>query len=71
MTKEGPPVIRWLLTQAAWQAIGRVPEVRAFRDRVMRDDPDRKKIATVATMHYLARAMLAMLRDGSVWAPAA
>ncbi|NQT89065.1 IS110 family transposase [bacterium] len=71
ITKEGPPVIRWLLTQAAWQAVGRVPAVRAFRDRVMRGDPDRKKIATVATMHYLARAMLAMLRDGSVWAPAA
>ncbi len=71
ITKEGPAVIRALLTQATWQAITRSPEVRAFRDRIMRNDPERKKKATVATMHYLARTMVAMLRDGAVWAPKA
>ncbi|NQT88214.1 IS110 family transposase [bacterium] len=69
ITQAGPPVIRALLNQAAWQAIRRSPEVRAFRGRIMRDDPERKKKATVATMHYLARVMVAMLRDGAVWAP--
>lgn len=71
MTKEGPAVVRWLLGQATWQAVGRSPEVCAFRDRVMHGDPERKKKAMVATMHYLSRVMLAMLRDGTVWAPAA
>ena len=69
ITKAGPPVIRRLLNQAAWQAVRLSPEVRAFRDRIMRDDPERKKKATVATMHYLARVMVAMLRNGTVWAP--
>ncbi|NQT89226.1 hypothetical protein HQ560_20830 [bacterium] len=63
--------VRALLTQATWQAITHSPEVRAFRDRVMRNDPQRKKKATVAAMHYLARTMVAMLRDGAVWAPKA
>ena len=71
ITKEGPPVVRALLTQATWQAITLSPEVRAHRDRVMHNDPERKKKATVATMHYLARTMVAMLRDGAVWAPKA
>jgi transposase len=69
ISKAGPPVIRKLLNQAAWQAVRLSPEVRAFRDRIMRDDPERKKKATVATMHYLARVMVAMLLNGTVWAP--
>jgi len=71
ITKEGPAVVRALLTQATWQAVTRSPEVRAYRDRIMHNDPERKKKATVATMHYLSRTMVAMLRDGAVWAPKA
>ncbi|HPJ20468.1 MAG TPA: IS110 family transposase [Actinomycetota bacterium] len=69
ITKAGPPVIRRLLNQAAWQAIRLSPEVRAFRDRIQRDDPKRKNPALVATMHYLARVMVAMLLHGTAWAP--
>jgi len=73
ITRQGPPTVRKLLTEAAWQPIRRSPEVRAYFERVQRDDSDRKKIAVVATAHYLLRVMLAMLRTGEVWryAPAA
>jgi transposase len=67
ITKTGPAVARQLLTEAAWQAIRRSPTVRVWFERVRRNDPDRKKIAIIATAHYLARAMWAMLRDGTVW----
>jgi hypothetical protein len=41
--------------------------VRAYFERVQRDDPQRQKIALVATAHYLVRAMWAMLRHGTAW----
>jgi len=73
ITRQGPATVRKLLTEAAWQSIRRSPEVRAQFERLQREDPDRKKIAVVATAHYLLRVMLAMLRTGEVWryAPAA
>ena len=45
----------------------RDPTIRAFFERVMRGEPDRKKIALVATAHYLCRVMAAILRTGEVW----
>ena len=67
ITQDGPAVVRKLLNQAAWQAVRRSPEVRAFYERVRKDNRDRTRIALVATMHYLARVMLAMLRTGEAW----
>jgi len=66
ITRNGPPSVRKLLTEAAWQSIRRCPEMRAYFERVMRGDPSRKKIALVATAHRLLRVMLAMLRTGEV-----
>jgi len=66
ITREGPATVRKLLVEAAWQGIRRSPEIRAFFERVQRRDPDRRKIAVVATAHYLLRAILAMLRTGEV-----
>ena len=60
-------MVRRLLTEAAWGASRLSPRVKAFFQRVQRGDPDRKKIAVVATGHYLARVMLAMLQSGEVW----
>jgi transposase len=51
ITREGAPVVRRLIAEAAWQAIRRSPTVRAYFDRVQREDPQRKKIALVATAH--------------------
>jgi transposase len=67
ITREGAPVVRQLLAEAAWQALRRSPTVRAFFERAQRGDPQRKKIALVATAHYLVRVMWAMLRHGTVW----
>jgi transposase len=67
ITREGAPVVRQLLAEAAWQAIRRSPTVRAFFDRARGEDPQRQKIALVATAHYLVRVMWALLRHGTVW----
>ena len=67
ITREGAPVVRQLLAEAAWQARRRSPTVRAYFDRVQRDDPQRKKIALVATAHYLVRVMYALLKHGTLW----
>src|SRR5262249_24536582 len=65
--REGPAVVRQLVAEATWQAVRRSPTVRAFFERTQRGDPQRKKIAVVATAHYLARVMRALLKRGTVW----
>src|SRR5262245_57961401 len=67
ITREGAPVVRQLVAEVAWQAQRRSPTVRAFFERAQRDDPQRKKIALVATAHYLVRVMWALLKRGTVW----
>jgi transposase len=67
ITREGAPVVRQLVAEAAWQAQRRSPTVRAYFERVQRDDPQRKKIALVATAHYLVRVMWGMLKRGTLW----
>jgi transposase len=67
ITREGAPVVRQLVAEAAWQAQRRSPTVRAYFERVQRGDPQRKKIALVATAHYLVRVMWAMLKRGTMW----
>jgi transposase len=67
ITREGAPVVRQLLAEAAWQARRRSPTVRAYFERVQRGDPQRKKIALVATAHYLVRVMWSMLKHGTAW----
>jgi transposase len=67
ITREGPSVVRGLLVEAAWQGIRRCDRIREIYERFQRGDKDRKKIAVVATAHYLLRVMLAMLRTGEVW----
>ena len=41
--------------------------MRAYFERAQRDDPQRKKIALVATAHYLVRVMWALLKRGTDW----
>jgi transposase len=67
ITREGPAVFRRLVAEAAWQAVRRSPTVRAYFERAQRGDPQRKKIAVVATAHYLVRVMWALLKRGTVW----
>lgn len=67
ITREGSSTVRRLLTEAAWQAIRRSPTVRAYFERIRRNDPERKKIALIATAHYLVRVMYALLKQGTHW----
>lgn len=67
ITKAGSATVRRFLTEAAWQAVRRSPTVRAYFERIQRGDPQRKKIAVIATAHYLARVMHALLRRGELW----
>ena len=67
ITGDGPPTVRKLLCESAWQAVRRSPAIKAYFERVTRGDKDRKKVALVATAHKLARAMAAMLRSGESW----
>ena len=67
ISRQGPPTVRKLLTEASWQAIRRSEQIRAYYERIKRGDPERNKIALVATAHYLLRVMLAMLKTGEVW----
>ncbi|HEV8290965.1 MAG TPA: IS110 family transposase [Tepidisphaeraceae bacterium] len=67
ITRDGPAVVRKLLSEASWQGIRRSGSIKSFFERVMGHDPDRKKIALVATAHHLARVMAAMLRSGEAW----
>src|SRR5215475_4667835 len=67
ITREGAPVVRQLVAEAAWQAQRRSPTVHAYFERAQRGDPQRKKIALVATAHYLVRVMWALLKRGTTW----
>ena len=67
LTRQGPATVRKLLTEASWQAIRRSQKIRAHFERIRQGNPERKRIALVATAHYLLRVMLAMLRTGEVW----
>ncbi len=71
ITKEGPATLRKLLTEAAWQGVLRSPTIRSYYERMKHDRDDRNKKALIATAHYLARVMLAMLKRGEVWREAA
>jgi transposase len=67
ITREGSATVRQLLTEAVWQAIRRSPTVRAYQERVQRGEADRRKIATVATAHYLVRVMWSMMKHRTLW----
>ena len=69
ITREGPGTVRKVLTEAAWQGIRRSPRLKTYFERIRGDDPDRKKIALIATAHHLVRVMYTMLRTGETWRP--
>jgi transposase len=67
ITRDGPPVMRKLATEAAWTAVKRCPAFRAYFERIVAGKPERRKIAIVATSHRLIRVMGAMMRDGTAY----
>jgi transposase len=71
ITRQGPATARKYLVEAAWQGVYRSPTIRAYFERVLHGRPERRKIALVATAHYLLRCMHAMLVRNQPWHEAA
>jgi len=71
ITRQGPATARQYLVEAAWQGVYRSPTIRAYFERVQHGRPERRKIALVATAHYLLRCMHAMLVHHQPWHEAA
>lgn len=67
ITRQGPSTARKYLVEAAWQGVYRSPTIRAYFERVLHGRPERRKIALVATAHYLLRCMHALLVQGQAW----
>jgi len=53
ITRQGNRRIRWALCQAEWAAIRSNPEEKARHERLVKRNPKRRKIATVAGMRRL------------------
>lgn len=67
ITRQGSPVVRHMVVEAVWQAVRRSATIKAYFQRIERDDKKRKKIAIVATAHYLVPVMWSMLKKGTEW----
>jgi transposase len=67
ISKQGPSVVRWLVAESAWQVIKKSPSMKRFYERVMANQPSRKKIAVVAVMRKLFGIMRAMLMSGEFY----
>jgi len=67
ITREGPPTVRKLLTEAGWRGSRESATIKDVFDRHLRGDKGRRKLAIVATGHWLCRVMLAMLRSGEAF----
>ena len=67
ITRDGPPVMRKLICEAAWTAVKKCPAFKGYFERIMAGKPERKKIAIVAASHRLIRVMGAMMRSGTAY----
>jgi transposase len=67
ISKEGPSVARWLLVESAWRAIEKSPGRKAFYERVLAGQKNRRKIAIVATARKLVSIMRAMQKTGELF----
>jgi len=67
ISKQGPSVVRWLIVESSWRVIKKSPAFRAFYERVMCGQKNRKKIATVAVARKLLSIMRAMQMTGELF----
>ena len=67
ISKQGPSVVRWLITESTWRAVRQSPALREFYQRVLRGQAKRKKIAIVATARKMLSVMRAMQMSGEVF----
>lgn len=67
ITREGPAVVRKMVTEAAWRCVDRCEGMRQRYEQMVAGKRERRKIALIAIAHKLTRIMLAMLRTGEAW----
>jgi len=67
ISKRGPSVVRWVLTEAAHRVIARCPALRTFFDRIHRGKKDRYKKAIIATGRKVLTICYGMMRDQTVF----
>jgi transposase len=67
ITKDGPPLLRWALVEAAWRAVRQSAAWRRIYEGIRRRAGGKKAI--VATARRLLTVMAAMLRDGASYSP--
>lgn len=67
ISKQGPSVVRWLIVEAAWRVIKKSPSLRAFYERVVGRQQQRKKIAIIAVARKLLTIIRAMLTTGELF----
>lgn len=67
ISKDGPSIVRWVICESSWMAIRHSKGLRAFYDRVMNGQKNRKKIAIVAVARKLLSIMRAMLLTGELF----
>jgi transposase len=67
ISKEGPAVVRWLLVESVWRAVQKSPALKAFYERIVGGQNQRKKVAVVATARKLLTIMRAMLQTGELF----
>ena len=63
ISKRGPSVVRWVLTEAAHRVIAGCPALRTFFDRIHRGKKDRYKKAIIATGRKVLTISYGMMRD--------
>jgi transposase len=61
INKQGPSVVRWLLVECSWMVVRKSPSMRAFYERVMGGQKERKKVAIIAVARKLTEIIRRML----------
>lgn len=69
ISKRGPSVVRWVLTEASYQVIARCPVFRRFFARIHRGKKGRRKTAIVATGRKVLTVCFGMMRDQTQFDP--
>lgn len=67
ISKQGPSVVRWLITESSWRVIKKSPSLGAFYERVLNGQKSRKKIAIIAVARKLLSIMRAMQMTGELF----
>jgi len=71
ITREGPSTVRKLLIEACWRGVSQSRRIQEIYERHLKGDRSRRKLALVATSHWLCRVMPAMLKSGQAFREAA